>query len=55
VTTKQEKQLQLYTIDTVGRMENGYILTHSPHTEFESTDAETSDHQEQTTLGSRFK
>jgi len=54
VTTKQEKQLQLYTIDSVGQMENGYTVAHSPYNESGSIDADTSDQQEQTTLGSQF-
>ena len=54
VTTKQEKQLQLYTIDSVRQTENEYEVSHMPYNESESIDADTSDQQEQTTLGSQF-
>jgi len=33
VTTKQEKRLQLYTIDSVEQRENGYVVSHSPYDE----------------------
>ena len=55
ITTKQEKQLQLYTIDNIEKVENGYTVTHSPYTESESIDADMSKQQEQATLGSRFQ
>ena len=54
VTTKQEKQLQLYTIDSVRQTENEYEVSHTPYNESKSIDADTSDQQEQTTLGSQF-
>jgi DNA modification methylase len=53
VTTKQEKPLQLYTIDSVEQAENGYTVTHSPYNESESI--ESGDEQEQATLGSQFQ
>ena len=53
VTTKQEKQLQLYTIDSIERIENGYSVTHSRYNESDSIDS--GDNQEQATLGSQFK
>lgn len=55
VTTKQEKPMQLYTIDNVERSENGYMVTHSPYNKSESIDTDTSGRQEQATLGSQFK
>jgi DNA modification methylase len=55
VTTRQEKQLQLYTIDSVGRIEKGYTAIHSPYNESESIQADTGDQREQTTLGSQFE
>ena len=43
VTTKQEKQLQLYTIDSVRQTENGYVVSHTPYNESGSIDADTSE------------
>jgi DNA modification methylase len=54
VTTRQEKQLRLYTVDDVGRTENGYEVTHTPYDGSGSADADTSDRRGQTTLGGRF-
>jgi len=54
VTTKQEKPLQFYTVDTVGSAENGYSVIHSPYNDSDSITAE-SGKQEQATLGSQFQ
>ncbi|MFC6724694.1 DNA-methyltransferase [Halobium palmae] len=55
VTTKQEKQLRLYTIDGVETTEDGYTLTHSPYDRSESIGADAGGHRGQGTLGSRSK
>jgi len=54
VTTKQEKPLQLYTIDKVKQTENGYSAIHSPYNKSKSIDPDTGN-QEQATLGSQFQ
>ena len=54
VTTKQEKPLQLYTIDGVESAESGYTVRHTPYNKSDSIDAE-SDTQEQATLGCQFQ
>jgi len=53
VTTKQEKPMQLYTIDSVEQSESGYTVTHSAYNTSESIDI--GGQQEQATLGSQFK
>lgn len=52
VITKQEKPLQLYTINGFESSENGYTVTHSPYNESDSVESET---EEQATLGSQFQ
>jgi len=54
VTTKQEKPLQLYTIDGVEQTESGYAVTHSPYNESESIDGDVGGNG-QATLGSQFR
>ena len=55
VTTKQEKPLQFYIIDSVEQIKNGYEVTHSPYNESDSIEANTGSQQEQATLGRQFK
>lgn len=55
VTTKQEKQLQLYTINNAEEVENGYKITHSPYNKSDSIDTNMGSQQEQATLGSQFE
>ncbi len=40
VTTGQERSLQLYTVDDVARVENGYDVTHTPYDGSGSADAD---------------
>jgi DNA modification methylase len=54
VTTKQEKPLQLYTIDSIEGAKDGYWVTHMPYGESTSTGTGTGTRQEQATLGSQF-
>ncbi|GAA0725752.1 DNA modification methylase [Halorubrum trapanicum] len=54
VTTKQEKLLQLYTIDDVEQTADGYTVTHTPYNESESIASGSGD-QGQATLGSQFQ
>jgi DNA modification methylase len=54
VITKQEKPLQLYTIDTVGEIEDGYRASHAPYNGSTPIETDTETQQEQATLGSQF-
>ena len=53
VITKQEKQLQLHTVDSVEQVADGYLVTHSPYSESGEPDIETETQHEQTTLGNQ--
>lgn len=55
VTTKQEKQLQLYNIDSISEAEDGYVVTHSNYNKPNSIQPDTTDNQGQATLSGRFQ
>lgn len=55
VTTKQEKQIQLYTIDNVREDTNGYTVIHTPYSESKSFDVSKGDQREQAVLGKHFE
>ncbi|PSQ35355.1 modification methylase [Halobacteriales archaeon QS_9_70_65] len=54
VITKQEKPLQLYTIDDIEKIEDGYRVSHMPYDESTPIETGTKTQQEQATLGSQF-
>lgn len=55
VTTKQEKPMQLYTIEDVEKSENGFNVIHSPFNGSDSIALDAGQHQEQVTLKGQFK
>lgn len=55
VTTKQEKQLQLYNIDNITETENGYVVTHSEYNKPNFIRHEANNSRGQSTLNGRFR
>jgi DNA modification methylase len=55
VTTKQEKPIQLFTIDSTEEIENGYAVTHSPYDKSAPFVSGGGTQKEQATLGSQFE
>ncbi len=54
VITKQERPLQLYIIDDIEEIKDGYQVSHMPYNESTPVNADTGTQQEQATLSGQF-